>query len=142
MGTLSRLPTSRSARTGAPPVPRPTLRVTLETGDPTIDAALGVVSIRARVAGGRAPVRLYLYVDGDLAETWTESEGMFDLSLDEYGLGRHAVTVRGVDALGRWAGASIVVTCLGVDSSDGRGDGGSAGVGPGGPADEVTPEAR
>lgn len=140
MGTLSWLPSSRPARTGTPPVPRPTLRVTLETGDPTTDAALGVVSIRARVAGGRAPVRLYLYVDGDLAETWTESEGMFDLSLDEYGLGRHAVTVRAVDVLGRWAGASIIVTCVAAESRDGRDDGGSAE--PGGPAHEVTPEAR
>jgi hypothetical protein len=91
--------------------------VTLETGDPVNDAALGVVSITARVTGGRLPVRLYLYVNGDLAETWTETEGFFDLSLDEYGPGRHAVTARGVDALGRWAGASMVVACHGVESA-------------------------
>jgi hypothetical protein len=97
---------------------RPTgIRVTLETGDPVNDAALGVVSITARVTGGRLPVRLYLYVNGDLAETWTETKGYFDLSLDEYGPGRHAVTARGVDALGRWAGASIVVACHGVESA-------------------------
>jgi hypothetical protein len=104
----------RSGRTGARP---PGLRVTLDTGDPATDAALGVVSIRARVTGGRTPIRLFLYVNGDLAEAWTESEGCFDLSLDEYGPGRHAVTARGVDALGRWAGASMVVACQGVESA-------------------------
>jgi hypothetical protein len=103
-----------SGRAGARPAG---IRVTLQTGDPVADAALGVVSIRARVTGGRLPVRLYLYVNGDLAEAWTESEGCFDLSLDEHGPGRHAVTARGVDALGRWAGASMVVACLGVDSA-------------------------
>jgi hypothetical protein len=124
-------------------VPRPALRVTLETGDPATDAALGIVSVRARVSGGRAPVRLYLYVDGDLAEAWTESEGMFDLSLDEYGLGRHAVTVRAVDAMGRWAGSSIIVTCVAVEGLDERDQSGFAGPGPGPAAtDEVTPEAR
>jgi hypothetical protein len=88
--------------------------VALETGDAASDAALGVVSIRARVTGGRPPVRLYLYVNGDLAEAWTESVGLFDLSLDEYGPGRHAVTVRAVDSRGRWAGASMIVTCAAV----------------------------
>jgi hypothetical protein len=90
------------------------LRVTLKTGDPATDASLGVVSIEVRVAGGRSPVRLYLYVNGDLAESWSESVGQFDLSLDEYGPGRHAVTARAVDARGRWAGASMVVACAAV----------------------------
>ena len=114
MSTLDLGRRARSARVGARP---PGVRVTLETGDPVNDGALGVVSIKARVTGGRAPVRLYLYVNGDLAETWTEAEGSFDLSLDEYGPGRHAVTARGVDALGRWAGASMVVACHGVETA-------------------------
>ena len=114
MSTLDLGRRVRSGRAGGRP---PGIRVTLETGDPVNDAALGVVSITARVTGGRLPVRLYLYVNGDLAETWTETEGFFDLSLDEYGPGRHAVTVRGVDALGRWAGASMVVACYGVESA-------------------------
>jgi hypothetical protein len=88
--------------------------VALGTGDPAADAALGVVSIEARVSGGRPPVRLYLYVNGDLADAWTESVGQFDLSLDDYGPGRHAVTARAVDARGRWAGASMVVACAAV----------------------------
>jgi hypothetical protein len=118
MGTVRFLSTARPAQ---PPRawPRlPALRVILETGDPANDAALGVVSIRVGVAGGRAPVRLYLYVNGDLAEAWTDSEGSFDLSLDEYGVGRHAVTARAVDALGRWAGASLIVSCLAPEPLD------------------------
>jgi len=42
--------------------------VTLETGDPATDDAMGAVSIRVRASGGRLPVRMYLYVNGDLAE--------------------------------------------------------------------------
>jgi len=118
MGTVSPLSAARPASSERAGVKTPSLRVTLETGDPTSDAAMGVVSIRARVAGGRLPVRMYLYVNGDLAEAWTESEGEFDLSLDHYGPGRHAVTARAVDALGRWAGTSMVVACFGVEPAD------------------------
>jgi hypothetical protein len=115
---VSTLDLSRRIRTAGRVGPRPPgIRVTLDTGDPVTDAALGVVSIHARVTGGRPPVRLFLYVNGDLAEAWTESEGFFDLSLDEYGPGRHAVTARGVDALGRWSGASMVVACHGGESA-------------------------
>jgi len=112
---VSTLVLDRGVRSGRPGTRPPGVQVTLDTGDPVTDAALGVVSIRARVIGGRAPVRLYLYVNGDLAEAWTEAEGCFDFSLDEYGPGRHAVTARGVDARGRWAGASMVVACHEVE---------------------------
>jgi hypothetical protein len=93
--------------------------VTLETGDPATDNAMGAVSVRVRVTGGRLPVRMYLYVNGDLAEAWTESEGLVDLPLDHYGPGRHALTARAVDALGRWAGASMVIPFVGVETADG-----------------------
>ena len=111
MGTVSLLSAARTALQERTGLRAPSLQVTLETGDPATDAAMGVVSIRARLSGGRLPVRMYLYVNGDLAEAWTESEGDFDLSLDHYGPGRHAVTARAVDALGRWAGASLIVAC-------------------------------
>jgi hypothetical protein len=115
MGTVSSIQDGRRGSSSRATPRPPALRVTLETGDPAIDAPLGVVSLHARVTGGRPPVRLYLYVNGDLAEAWTEPPGRFDLSLDEYGPGRHAVTARGVDALGRWAGASMVVACTEVE---------------------------
>ena len=115
MGTVSSIQDARRVPSGRVTARPPGLRVTLEAGDPAIDAPLGVVSLHARATGGRPPVRLYLYVNGDLAEAWTEPQGDFDLSLDEYGPGRHAVTARGVDALGRWAGASMVVACTQVE---------------------------
>src|SRR5262249_8254948 len=111
MGSVSllhRVPSRRRDRAGTRP---PTLRVTLRTGDPVADAALGVVTLQIRAVGAPLPVRLYLYVDGDLAESWTDREASFDFSLDVYGPGRHAVTARAVDAHGRWAGASTVVAC-------------------------------
>ena len=89
----------------------PALRVRLRTGDPA-DASLGIVTIQIRAMGAHLPVRLYLYVNGDLAESWTDREASFDFSLDVYGPGRHAVTARAVDAHGRWAGASTVVACV------------------------------
>ena len=111
MGTVSELSAARPAPSERTGVRTPSLRMTLETGDPATDAAMGVVSIVARVEGGRLPVRLYLYVNAELAEAWTQSEGEFDLSLDHYGPGRHMVTARAIDALGRWAGASMIVAC-------------------------------
>ena len=54
----------------------------MTTGDPIADAALGVVTIHLRVTGARLPLRLYLCVNGDLAEAWTEREASFDFSLD------------------------------------------------------------
>jgi hypothetical protein len=121
MGGVRHISSARPAQLGRGVARPATIRVRLETGDAAVADALGAVSIRARVTGGRAPVRLYLYVNGDLVESWMDVEGQFDLSLDEYGPGRHAVTARGVDALGRWAGASIVVTCVGGQSGGPRG---------------------
>lgn len=117
MGTVSLLSRARVAHPERTGVRHPSLRVVLETGDPETDNAMGVASIHVQVLGGRAPVRTYLYVNGDLAEAWTESEGLFDLSLDHYGPGRHAVTARAVDALGRWAGASMVVACHAAEAA-------------------------
>ena len=112
MGTVISLDHARSnprERKGARPS---CLRLSMSTGDPIADAALGVVTIHLRVTGARLPVRLYLHVNGDLAQTWTEREASFDFSLDVYGPGQHAITARAVDALGRWAGASTVVACV------------------------------
>ena len=73
----------------------------------TIDEVASV--IRLRVNGARTPTRLYLYVDGDLVDTWVDVEGSYDASKEGLAAGRHAVTARAVDALGRWAGASTIL---------------------------------
>jgi hypothetical protein len=112
VGTVRRLDHTRSNPRQRPGDEPPSLRVLLRTGDPVADAALGIVTIQLRVAGAHLPVRLYLYVNGDLAGSWTEREASFDFSLDVYGPGRHAVTARAVDSVGRWAGASTIVACV------------------------------
>src|SRR5262250_3632237 len=106
MSLHQRAPSRARDRAGSRP---PTLRVKLQTGDPVADAALGIVTLQIRAVGAHLPVRLYLYVDGDLAESWTDREASFDFSLDVYGPGRHAVTTRAVEEHGRWAGSPTVL---------------------------------
>lgn len=100
MGTIVPLDRDRG-HTGAGHQPRPPrLSVTIEE----------VASVlRLRVSGARTPTRLYLYVDGDLVDTWVDIEASYDASPERLSSGRHAVTARAVDALGRWAGASTIV---------------------------------
>ena len=109
MGTVIPLPTHRPAGAGRSGARPPALRVALATGDPATDTPLGVVSLEVRVTGGRLPVRLLLSVNGELVESWSEPVGRCDLSLDEYGPGRHVVRARAVDGRGRRASASMVV---------------------------------
>jgi hypothetical protein len=66
-------------------------------------------TIRVRVVGARMPVRIYLYVDGDLADMWVDVEAAYELPAGRFAAGPHAVTARAVDAQGRWGGASTVV---------------------------------
>jgi hypothetical protein len=73
----------------------------------TIEETASVLCLR--VNGARTPTRLYLYVDGDLVDTWVDVEASYDASEARLASGRHAVTARAVDALGRWAGASTIV---------------------------------
>jgi len=76
------------------------LRLAAETLEPNLHLS---------VRGGTAPVRLYLYVDGELRESLTSLSERFRVSLEGLGAGRHAITARAIDATGRWGGASIVV---------------------------------
>ena len=102
MGTVSRFEPRESAtrRTGARG-PRPgRIAVQVEVEDSTV---------RVRVAGARTPARIYLYVDGDLADMWVDVEAVYDLQAARFAPGAHAVTARAVDNLGRWGGASTVV---------------------------------
>jgi len=100
MGIIVPLDRNRG-RVGAGRQPRPS-RLTV-----TIEEVANV--LRFRVLGARTPARLYLYVDGDLVDTWVDIEASYDASPGRLPSGRHAVTVRAVDALGRWAGMSTIV---------------------------------
>ena len=67
------------------------------------------LSVRLRVTASRAPVRLFLYIDGDLAEAWVGADATYEIPAGRVPAGRHALTARAVDALGHWAGASLMV---------------------------------
>jgi hypothetical protein len=66
-------------------------------------------SVRLTVRNATTPVRLHLYIDGELVESWVPAPSMFTFDLGALGGGRHAVTARAIDANGRWGGDSIVV---------------------------------
>jgi hypothetical protein len=65
--------------------------------------------ILVRLGGGTPPLRVYLYVNGALAESWMPAPATCEVALGGLGPGRHAVTARAIDASGRWGGASAVV---------------------------------
>lgn len=101
MGTVTRLePRERPALGGPSRGPRGRIAVQVEAEEGTI---------RIRVVGARMPVRIYLYVDGDLADMWVDVEAVYELPAGRFSAGPHAVTARAVDHLGRWGGASTVV---------------------------------
>jgi hypothetical protein len=118
MGTVTRLPVGAHPRGTLSGGRLRALRIVLRAGDPAVDGPLGVASLEARVTGARAPVRLSLAVNGEPVRTWTGSRGRFDLSLDEYGPGRHVVTATAADGLGRRAAASLVVVALEGEPAD------------------------
>jgi hypothetical protein len=87
----------------------PRLRPGLDVSMFAIDRRGGRSALRIGARGGSAPVRLHLYVDGDLVESWTTAPTAVTFELGPLGPGRHAVTARAIDAAGRWGGASILV---------------------------------
>ena len=107
MGTISTLDRDRTKHTSDGSRVRPaTLRVTVETGMP--ETADAVASVHIHVSGSKAPIRLYLYVGGDLADAWSDTDAVYELRADDVNGGRQPITARAVDALGRWAGTSII----------------------------------
>jgi hypothetical protein len=92
----------------APAPRRPGLDVSLVASIAGPLDARGPVVI-ARVGVGQETVRLYIYIDGDVAEAWTPAPGVAEFDARKIPPGRHVVTARAVDALGRWGGASVVV---------------------------------
>jgi hypothetical protein len=58
------------------------------------------------------PVRVSLYVDGDLVADAVTSARTWEVRCERLAPVRHAATVRAVDASGRWGGASIVLPAV------------------------------
>ena len=61
------------------------------------------------VRGETTPMRVHLYVDGELVESWTPAPSSLTYDLGGLTPGQHAVTARAIDATGRWGGSSVVV---------------------------------
>jgi hypothetical protein len=93
-------------RTAAPPAPGLTVTMNAELVD---DIATPALSVRLRVDGGRDPVRLSLYLDGELVDSWIPGRAGYEFRMANVRDGRRVVTARAVDAIGRWGGASAVV---------------------------------
>src|SRR6185503_8293235 len=65
--------------------------------------------VRVRVDGARPPFRLYLYVDGQLAEAWIPAAELNELVCPDLDGSRHTVTARAIDSQGRWGAASLLI---------------------------------
>ena len=87
----------------------PRLRPGLDVSMLAVDRPGGRSALRIGARGGATPVRLHLYVDGELVESWTTAPPSVTFELGPLGPGRHAVTARAIDATGRWGGSSILV---------------------------------
>ncbi len=85
----------------------PGLHVTIGSGVPTRTGARRAMHIDVR--GGTSPVRLYLYVDGELAEAWVPISRVCEYATETLAPGRHALTARAIDAEGRWGGTTVIV---------------------------------
>jgi hypothetical protein len=103
MQVIGRNVASRDRTTGEP------LRPGLDVSVLALASHTGLPEIHLSVRGGIAPVRLFLYVDGELQDSQVSTSDRFRVGLVGVGAGRHAVTARAIDASGRWGGASIVV---------------------------------
>ena len=85
------------------------LRPGLDVSVLALASHAGRPEVHLSVRGGTAPVRLYLYVDGDLRDSQASASDRFRVNLVGLDVGRHTVTARAIDASGRWGGASIIV---------------------------------
>jgi hypothetical protein len=65
------------------------------------------VAVRVDVTEAVQPLRVSLYLDGDLIDTWIPGPSGYEIRLPGVS-GRHVVTARAIDAEGRWGGASTL----------------------------------
>ena len=65
------------------------------------------VAVRVEVTEAAHPLRVSVYLDGDLVDTWIPGPTGYEVRLPGVA-GRHVVTARAIDAEGRWGGASTL----------------------------------
>ena len=65
------------------------------------------VAVRVDITDAEHPLRVSIYLDGDLVDTWMPRTTGYEVCLPSV-RGRHVVTARAIDAQGRWGGASTL----------------------------------
>ena len=88
--------------------------------NPGLDVALSVkavediagaeetLAVRIDITEAERPLRVSLYVDGDLVDTGVPAITAYEVQVPTV-RGRHVVTARAIDARGRWGGASTLL---------------------------------
>ena len=66
------------------------------------------IAVRVDVREAAKPLRVSIYMDGDLVDTWVPAQSGYEFHVPGV-RGRHLFTARAVDAHGRWGGASRLV---------------------------------
>lgn len=89
-------------------VAAPGLRVGVSTKAAEDASRVDAVAVRVQVEDSARPLRLCVYLDGDLVEACTPASTTHEVVLPAVH-GRHVVTARAVDAAGRWGGASVLL---------------------------------
>jgi hypothetical protein len=66
------------------------------------------VAVHVNVMDAAKPLRVSIYMDGDLLDSWAPARDGYEFHLPRV-RGRHVVTARAIDAEGRWGGASTLI---------------------------------
>ena len=85
----------------------PGLRVTLSVKPVEDVSSDDAITVRVDVTGAARPLRISIYLDGELVDTWVPTTNGHELRLPDL-RGRHVITARAFDACGRWGGASAL----------------------------------
>lgn len=67
------------------------------------------LAVHVSVAGGTAPLKLTLHLDGRVVGGWDSVADVYEFRVASLAVGPCALTVRVVDAVGRWGSRSVVV---------------------------------
>ena len=68
----------------------------------------GLFTVRVSVGGGRDPIRLYVYLDGEAVGAGYGASDRYEFRAPTRGP-RSVLTVRAIDSIGRWGGTSRVI---------------------------------
>jgi len=72
----------------------------------------GLFAARVSVGGGRDPIRLYVYLDGEPVGAWPATSDRYEFRAPDARGPRSVVTVRAIDSIGRWGGTSRVIQTM------------------------------